>query len=128
MVAMVLSITLRILDGLKYQPEHADLMISAINLLALFIVTYSILSGVQNNIQRTDKAPIQHNREYLYKRVKFISDIAILTLVICMVIYLIAFRSPKRDDIVSIVALFLSLCDSSLADSISVKILELFGH
>lgn len=119
MMAMALSIGLRFLDGSNYHPNFFYLITSSINLVALFVVVNSILTQTQNNIRETYKHPFQSNQKDFNKCIELISYIIKLSMIVGSIIYLLNFRSSKGDDIISIIALFLSLCDSSLADSIS---------
>ena len=119
MVAMALSIVLRVLDGSNYHPNFFYLITSIINLVALFVVANSILTQTENNIREIYKHPFQFNQKDFDKRIKLIFSIITILMIVGFAIYLFKFRSSKGDDIISIIALFLSLCDSSLADSIS---------
>lgn len=127
MAAMIVSIVIRCSENANYVSSLQTFILLGINIIALFVVLTSICEQIKTELKNSISFyPIRSTRDDMYEGIdisltRFLHISFLIVLVIC-----IKFRHYSIvGDILSIIALFLSLCDSSLAGKVANEILRL---
>ena len=127
MAAMIVSIVIRCSENANHVSSLQTFILLGINIIALFVVLTSICDQIKSELKNSISLhPIRSIRECVYRDIDIKLSCFLYISFLIVVIACIKFRYYSIvGDILSIIALFLSLCDSSLASKVADKILRL---